>query len=668
MLLDFPRYPTRMTREQFYKAAYPFMFLSRKIEERFIELFKKGQVKGTVTTSRGNEASVVGMVMPLRTGKDVISLLHRNLAGHVMLGMSLKDLICQYCANKESPTHAREGNVHHGNVAARRFPMVSHLGAMLSTVVGGTFAARRNNEDVIGLTIIGDGGSSTGDFHESLNMASVMNVPVLFVVENNEYAFSTPTAKQYRCKNISDRARGYGIPGLTIDGLNPWTVYNATIDAIDAMRKDSLPYLLEVKTVRIDGHAAYDNAEYITPEQRAVTVLKDPLPVARAELLTLGMTEESLKIQEQSIIDEIETELHRALLVPRPDSVMVDMGVYAEQKKITAPAFAQKNIRFNAAVTTALDYLLANNPAAFAIGQDIGKYGSAFKTVKGLFEKFGPDRVIDTPICESATAGFCLGASQLGARPIFEFQFADFSTEAVTQVGINMGTWHFRSGSPVPVLIRLPTGGGVNLGAFHSSELEGLWLRFPGLKLLYPSNPSEVFEALVAGFYDPNPCLVLEHKLLYGKLKWDVGADIDFDGNWQSVFRPRQYLKGNDVTIVSLGAMVDVVLNCVRKGFYSADVWNPFILKPLSLDPIIESVRRTRRLLVVQESNDASGAGDYLLSRIVRACFSDLIAAPIMIAAPDMPVPFARELERWYLPDEAKVDAALKTLLGGKGE
>ena len=210
-----------------------------------------------------------------------------------------------------------------------------------------------------------------------------------------------------------------------------------------------------------------------------------------------------------------------------------------------------RGVKCGDAVRIALEYLLANNPTAFLAGQDVGVYGSAFKTCKGLIDRFGPERVIDMPLCESAMMGFALGASQTGGRPILEFQFADFSTETATQLGLNAATWHFRSGCPAPMLIRLPCGGGLTVGAFHSGEFEGLWSRFPGLKLLYPATPQETFEALVAGFYDPNPCLVFENKLLY----WSRSGDVDFDGDAAAVWRPRRYTEGNDLTLVAFGAM-----------------------------------------------------------------------------------------------------------------
>jgi 2-oxoisovalerate dehydrogenase E1 component len=289
---------------------------------------------------------------------------------------------------------------------------------------------------------------------------------------------------------------------------------------------------------------------------------------------------------------------------------------------------------------------------------DVGAYGSAFKTCKGLVERYGADRVIDMPIAESAIMGFALGASQTGAEPIIEFQFADFSTEAVTQLGLNASTWYFRTACPAPMLVRLPCGGGMTMGAFHSGEFEGLWSRFPGLKLLYPATPQETYEALLAAFYDPNPCLVFEHKLLY----WSRSGDIDFNGDLRAVWRPRRYTEGTDLTLVALGAMVHPSLAAAAQSGMSVEVWNPMVLQPLEIGPIAESVEKTGRLLVVQESGATQGLGDRLISLLTRECFPALKAAPELISTPDVPVPFAPELEAAYRPNQEQIRKAITAI------
>lgn len=649
-----------MSQPEFYAAAYPLMLLSRRMEERLLELFQKGYVKGTVTTSAGAEATAAGMTMPLRPGRDVVSLLHRDFAGHLLLGATPHDLFCQYMANADSPTHGREGNAHHGNAAARRLPMISHLGKMTSLVVGGTWAARRAGEDVFGLVVVGDGGSSTGEIHESLNLASVQKSPVLFLIQNNHYSFSTPTSSQYNCRHLSDRARGYGISGRTIDGTDAWTVYTAVCDALESMQASSLPTILECMTLRLHGHAAYDKGDYVPAERQQEWRQRDPLPAARHRFRDLcGMSEKAVTAVDEAVEEEVRSALTKALAVSRPSPMSNRMAVHAELSPVDVKPYRTPKVKNGEAVGRALDYLLENNPRAALLGLDVGVYGSAFKTCKGLIERHGPERVVDLPICESAQIGFALGASQTGCRPIVEFQFADFSTEACTQLGLNAGTWYFRTGRPAPLLLRLPCGGGLTMGAFHSGEFEGLWSRFPGLKLLYPATAQETFEALVAGFYDPNPCLVFEHKLLY----WSKAGEIDFDGNLESIWRPRRYTEGTDLTIVAFGAMVHEALAVAARSARSIEVWNPFVLQPLDLGPILESVCKTGRLLVVQESGATQGLGNHVISLVCREALGALKCPPQLIAAPDLPVPFAPELESYSRPNGPRIEAVVDQMV-----
>ncbi|NLY00263.1 MAG: transketolase [Rhodopirellula sp.] len=653
------RFPERLAEPELYAAAYPWMLLSRRLEEQVFELFQKGLARGTVTLSIGNEATTIGMALPMRPRRDAISLLHRDFGAHLVLGTSAYAMVCQYLGNSDSPTHGREGNVHHGDADSRRFPMMSHLGKMLSLVVGGAWAARRHGEDVFGLAVIGDGGSSTGEFHEAVNLAAVHEAPVLFLVENNHYSFSTPTRAQYRCKRLSDRAKGYGISGRTVDGTDPWKVYSAVWEALEAMSQCPGPVLLECMSIRLRGHAAYDKAEYVSGEELEKWQRRDPLLNTRVRLLDVsGYSESGVAAMEAEIEEQIRAAVADALKAERPRPVSQEWRVFADSSPAPVKPFHAARAKNGDAVQKALAYILENSPRAFLAGLDVGRYGSAFKTCKGLFDQFGPERVIDMPICESGIMGFALGASQVGAEPIVEFQFADFSTESVSQLGLNAGTWYFRTGQPAPMLVRLPCGGGLTMGAFHSGEYEGLWSQFPGLKLIYPATPQETFEALVAGFYDRNPCLVFEHKLLY----WSSGGTIDFDGDLTAIWRPRRYCEGTDLTLVAFGAMVPQALTAAGQCGRSVEVWNPFVLEPLDLAPICESVEKTGRLLVVQECGSKQGLGNRVIAEISRQCRRPLGAAARLIAAPDMPVPFATELEAHFRPNAEWIAAGIAEL------
>ena len=653
------RFPHRLLESEYYTIAYPVMYLARRMDEMLLELFRKGYVKGTVALGTGNEAVAVGMAMPLRPGVDIVALMHRDLAAHLLLGATPYRLFCQYMANAESPTHGAEGNVHHGDAANRRFPMLSHLGKMPSLVVGGVWAARRNGEDVFGLAVLGDGASSTGEFHEALNLASVRKTPVLFLIENNGYSFSTPISLQYNCRWLADRAAAYGIKGRCVDGTDAYAVYSAVCDALQAMHAQPEPTILECLTLRLHGHAAYDKGEYIPQELLEQWRQRDPVPAARRKLQQLcGYTEENIAALEAAIEDQLQAALAAAMPVPRPNPRRYHWNVYAATPPRSVPPFRAERVKNGDAVRLALDYLLQNNPKAFLMGLDVGVYGSAFKTCKGLIEKFGAARVLDMPVCESAQVGFALGASQLGGEPIVEFQFADFSTEAVTQLGLNVGSWFTRTRCAAPLLFRLPCGGGVTLGAFHSGEFEGLWSRFPGLKLLYPATAQETFEALVAGFYDRNPCLVFEHKALY----WSKSGTIDFDGRLEGLWQARVHREGDDLTLVAFGAMLHEALDAAQASGLSVEVINPFVLQPLDMTCIIRSLEKTGRLLVVQESGATQGLGDRIISQAVQQSGARWRARPRLLAAPDCPVPFAPELEAAYRPSSKTILAAIRQM------
>ncbi len=655
---ELAQYPSKLPRETFYQVAYPLMLLSRRLEEQLLELFRKGWVKGTVTSSAGNEATAVGMALPLRPGRDVVSLLHRDFAAHLLLGATPYDLVCQYMANADSLTHGREGNCHHGDAARRRLPMMSHLGKMLSLVVGGTWDARRQGEDIFGLVVIGDGGSSTGEVHESLNLASVHKVPVLFLIENNHYSFSTPTSAQYNCDHLSDRAVGYGISGKTIDGTDVWAVYDTVWETMAEMERRPAPAIIECMTVRLEGHAAYDKADYVSEQQKAAYRRQDPLSKLRGKLPeACGLAETDIARIEAAVDEEVHQAIDEARKVARPNPKTHDWSVYARSRPSTVKSFHAQGVKNGTAVNMALEQILAADPRAFLAGQDVGVYGSAFKTCKGLIDRFGPERVIDLPICESATVGFALGSSQVGGRPIIEFQFGDFSTEATSQLGLNAGTWYFRTGQAAPILLRLPCGGGLTMGAFHSGEFEGLWSRFPGLKVLYPATAGETFEALLAAFHDPNPCLVLEHKQLY----WSKSGDIDFDGRLDAVWRSRQYTEGTDLTVVAFGAMVHEALAVAAHSDRSLEVINPFVVHPMDVSPIVESVAETGRLLVVQECGATAGLGNQVIAEVLRGG-STLKCPPKLVAAPDVPVPFAVELESHCRPGAEKISAGIEEM------
>ena len=525
------RFPKRMSPEDLFPIAYLFMYLARRLEERVFELYQKGCVKGTVTIGIGNEATTVGMSIPFRPGKDVVSLLHRDFAAHLLFGATPRQLLCQYLANVESPTHGREGNVHHGDASRRRLPMISHLGKMLSLVVGGTWGARQNGEDVFGLAAIGDGGSSTGEFHEAMNIASVLKVPVLFLIENNHYAFSTPTSAQYRCARLSDRAIAYGIRGRTIDGTDVGGVYDAVFDAMESMQRDSMPVVIECMSLRLHGHAAYDKATYVDPARQDQWQREDPLPNTRRRLRgEFGLSEADVDALEC----EAEAEIHAALAQslrraaraagPRLESLWRRLRAVGE----ALPCGEGEKRRRRA---TGLGIPAGEQPPRLPCRTRRGSLRLCFQDLQRAARSLRPRPGDRHAVGRIGNHGVRPGRVADGRRADRRIPIRGFLHRVRQPVGAQRRHLVLPRGGEAPILVRLPCGGGLTMGAFHSGEFEGLWSRFPGLKLLYPATPQETFEALLAGFYDRNPCLVFEHKLLY----WSHGGDIDFDGDLSAV-------------------------------------------------------------------------------------------------------------------------------------
>ena len=632
------------------------MHYARRTDNRILELFRQGLIKGTVTGGQGNEGLILPLALLADKTQDTVSFTHRDLGGHLVWSGHLCDHLNQYFANADSPTKAREGNIHHGDPTQRSYPMISHLGAMLSNVIGATVSLRRQGHASVGFTFFGDGGSSTGDIHESLNLASLISAPVLFVIENNGYAYSTPTSEQFAPKTeLWKRAAGYGIEGRFVDTTNVLDSVAAFSDAIETVRTTGRPLLLEAHTLRLRGHAAYDTCDYLLPGETETFNAADPLPRYRRLLADEGH-HDSLIALETEIDAYIEQCIQISLAVARPTADLAELhaGVFAPPvAKIdwSAEPAEPQSLNFAQALNHAHRKILTERPESLVMGQDIATYGGAFKVTDGLLVDFGRDRVFNTPLAESACTGFAIGLALAGHRPIEEFQFADFSTEATTQITLNAATYHFRSGAKVPIVLRLPTGGGLTFGSFHSQELESFFLAMPGLKALYPSTPQDAFNALLAAYEDDNPVLLFEHKGLYRSVK----APVQYDPNYQSVWEPRHVSSGDFATIVTYGEMVGLATE-VAKYFAEEyetnfDIFDLRALSPLRLDPIKASLARTHRLIILHEGRITHGFGAELVARLTEEHFFDLEAPPLRIGAHDMPVPFAPELEQAYRPN-----------------
>jgi 2-oxoisovalerate dehydrogenase E1 component len=655
---------------------YAWIQLARVGDNRILDLFRQGLIRGTVTGGQGNEALICPLALLADKSTDVVSFSHRDFGGHLVWGGRLGEHLAQYFANSGSPTKAREGNIHHGDPAARSLPMISHLGIMLSNVVGAVDSQRRLGRPAVGFAFFGDGSSSTGDIHESLNLAALINCPVVFVIENNGYAYSTPTSEQFVSPNLWERARGYGMEGFEMDCADPENVVRVLGAAIARARTTSRPILIEARTFRLRGHAAYDTCDYMKPGEADAILAGDPLPRWRARLVAEGLGPR-LDAIDAIVRDHVEASIQAAMALPPISPAGMEADLFAPDtpplpwvpsldsgSQLSALSSQPEQMTMAHAINRALRKVLTERPESLVLGQDIGTYGGAFKVTEGLLKDFGRARVFSTPLCESASTGYAIGLATNGHRPIEEFQFADFATDATTQIVLNAATYHFRAGQKVPLVFRFPCGGGLTFGSFHSQEMEAAFLSFPGLKALYPSNPQDAFNALLAAYEDDNPVILFEHKGLYRRGRHPVRWDPDYRAVWQ----PHRVRAGDFATVVTYGEMV---LHTTEACAYleeeyetSFDLFDLRALAPLRLEAIEASLARTGRLVVVHEGRRTHGFGAELVSRLTERHFASLQAAPLRIAALDLPVPFAPELEKVYRPDRDKIVDALTAWMG----
>ncbi len=646
---------------------YAWMHLARATDNRILDLFRQGLIKGTVTGGQGNEALAAAVALLADKTTDVVSFTHRGLAGHLIWSGHLCDHLNQYFANAGSPTRAREGNIHHGDPSHRSIPMISHLGTMLSNVCGATDSQRRLGRAAVGFTTFGDGSSSTGDVHESLNLASLLSLPIVFLIENNRYAYSTPVSEQFAAgTELWKRAAGYGLEGFALDATDPEGCVRTLDAAIANVRATSRPVLIECHTLRLRGHAAYDTCDYLKPGESEGFFARDPLPRYRAQLVAaLGAARLDALDAELNVFLEACVKISLATARPVPEGLEADVFAPAAPPIAWQPTPAEPAL-LNAAqaLNHGLRKILTERPESIVLGQDIATYGGAFKVTEGLLKDFGRPRVFNTPLAESACTGWAIGLALNGHRPIEEFQFADFASEAFTQLTLNAATMHFRSGAKCPLVLRLPCGGGLTFGSFHSQELESVLLAMPGFKALYPSTPQDAFNALLAAYEDDNPVLLFEHKALYRRGR----APVAWDANYRSVWSPRQLRAGDFATFVTYGEMVhlaDEACTYFAEEYEKTfDLFDLRALAPLQLDAIEASLARTGRLVVLHEGRRTHGFGAELVSRLAEKHFAALKAAPLRLASLDLPVPFAPELEHAFRPTKDTIIDRIAAWIG----
>jgi 2-oxoisovalerate dehydrogenase E1 component len=646
---------------------YDALLLPRLIEEKMLKLLRQGRLSKWFS-GIGQEAIAVGVTSALRAD-DWILPMHRNLGVFTGRGLDLLRLMRQLLLREGGFTNGRDRTFHFGALDTRIVGMISHLGAMLPVADGLALAARFRDEPRVAAAFTGDGSTSEGDFHEAVNLAAVWKLPVLFIVENNQYGLSTPTGEQFACRDIADKGIGYGIPGVIVDGNDVLAVRRAVREAADRARAGLGPTLLECKTFRMRGHEEASGTDYVPPELLEEWAAKDPIQRFERDLDERGALRladrDARRARLKARIDEL---ADAAFESPAPEStaereladVYAPSGVVLEEPSEEDRAHAPR-LRYIDAISDGLREAMRRWPDVVLLGQDIAEYGGAFKVTKGFVEEFGKARVRNTPIIESGAIGCALGLALDGMRPMVEMQFGDFISCGFNQIVNNLAKTHYRWGAGVPVVLRVPVGGGTGAGPFHSQNVESWFTGVAGLKVVAPATPYDAKGLLLAAFEDGNPVLYLEHKFLYRPVHGHVPRGF----YTVPIGRAAVAREGRDATIVAYGVSVSWALH-VADVFHDVgfriEVIDLRSLLPWDAETVMASVRKTHRALVVHEAPLTGGFGGEVAAAIGEQAFEWLDAPVMRVGALDTPVPAAKELEKLFEPKE-RLESAVHALL-----
>jgi 2-oxoisovalerate dehydrogenase E1 component len=643
---------------------YKSVVLPRMIEEKMLVLLRQGKITKWFS-GIGQEAIAVGATLAMGSDEWILPL-HRNLGVFTSREMPLARLFEQWQGSPDGYSKGRERSFHFGSREHAICGMISHLGPQLGVADGIGLAARLRGHDKATLVFTGEGGTSEGDFHEALNVASVWDLPVIFLIENNGYALSTPVGEQYRGESLVHRAAGYGMEGIRIDGNNILTVYDTIRGIRNYCTKYHRPYLVECMTFRMRGHEEASGVKYVPKEMIEDWGKKDPVVnyenwLRDAKVLEPG----EIDAIRQETARYIETELTGLLdpvtILPDTDEELEDVYAPAPfvqtEPRESGPGVQEK--RLIDAIKEGLDQSMKHYDNLVLMGQDIAGYGGAFKITEGLMEKYGKDRVRNTPLCESAIIGCALGLSIEGYKSVVEMQFADFVTAGFNQIVNNLAKIHYRWGQAADVVIRMPTGAGVGAGPFHSQSNEAWFVHTPGLKVVYPSTPFDAKGLLIAAIHDPNPVMYFEHKALYRSISGPVPAEY----YELPIGKARLVREGDDLSIITYGAGVQWALEYAEfHPELSLDILDLRTLLPLDYTAIRDSVIRTGKALVLHEDTLTGGIGGEVAAWIAEHCFHLLDAPVSRCASLDTPVPFNIELENNFLA-KSRLDEVVRGLM-----
>jgi 2-oxoisovalerate dehydrogenase E1 component len=639
---------------------YQAILKPRLIEEKMLILLRQGKISKWFS-GIGQEAIAVGVTEALSNDEYILPM-HRNLGVFTSRKIPLHQLFSQWQGKKGGFTKGRDRSFHFGTQQYKIVGMISHLGPQLGVANGIALAHLLKKENKVTAVFTGEGGTSEGDFHEALNVAAVWNLPVLFCVENNGYGLSTPSSQQFKCEHIADKGIGYGMESHIINGNNILEVYTKVSEIAKSVRKNPRPVLLEFKTFRMRGHEEASGTKYVPQNILDTWALKGPVENYHAFLRDQNILSEELDVLiKEKIILEINEHLKIAFDEPEISSTIEEelADVYKHFNLIeTLPSKKTKSIRLIDAISQGLYQSMERFENMVIMGQDIAEYGGVFKITEGFLEKFGKDRIRNTPICESSIIEAGFGLSVNGYKSVVELQFSDFVTSGFNPVINLLAKSFYRWFQNSDIVLRMPCGAGVGAGPFHSQTNEAWFTKTPGLKVVYPAFPFDAKGLLATAIEDPNPVLFFEHKALYRSVYQDVPEEY-----YTIPFGKASLLdEGFDITIVSYGAGVHWALNVVKEHSISADIIDLRTLQPLDTETIYASVKKTGKALILQEDTLFGGIASDISALITENCFKYLDAPVKRVGSIETPIPFAKNLEKLYLPKD-KLHAEILDLL-----
>ncbi|MFM7668358.1 MAG: thiamine pyrophosphate-dependent enzyme [Bacteroidota bacterium] len=628
---------------------YRKLLLPRLVEEKMLIYLRQGKISKWFS-GWGQEGISVGCAYAMNEDEFILPM-HRNLGVFTTRNVPLPRLFAQFQGKMSGYTKGRDRSFHFGTQEHKLVGMISHLGPQLGIADGIALAAKLRKEQKSTLVFTGDGGASEGDFHESVNVASVWDLPVIFAIENNAWGLSTPSIEQFRCKQFIDKGIGYGMKSVQVDGNNVLAVIKAVREINTEIRKDPKPFILELMTFRMRGHEEASGTKYYPEGLQDEKAKFDPIDNYTLYLKELGVLTDELEtsIREEHkeyIQQSFETALSEPKITPELKRELDDIYAPHVQSIIVANRDNSEK-RFIDAIQDSLRQSMEKYPDLVIMGQDIAEYGGAFKVTEGFFDLFGKERVRNTPICESAIVGAGLGLSISGMKAIVEMQFADFVSCGFNQIVNNLAKMHWRWGQNADVVVRMPTGAGTAAGPFHSQSNEAWFVHTPGLKVVYPSNPFDAKGLLNASIEDPNPVLFFEHKYLYRSIK----ADIPNDYYTLEIGKAGIEKSGTDLSVITYGMGVHWANNYANEHpEVSLEIIDLKTLLPLDLETIYSSVRKTGKVIVLHEDCMTGGIGGEITALITENCFEHLDAPVKRVASIDTPVPFTSSLENQFLP------------------